>query len=368
MQKMYKMKQTTLAKRFGSLFLLATALSVGCKKTALNEQSASSSIDESQTAVIQTLFVSAADTGAAVNNLWRYNFLAAAQLDSTAFASNAKDGNGVYYCKSKDELYQVSRKNKTVYVFSNASNLTNPLVPSRSFTDTSLSSGREIAYDNYRDILYIANNSDSSIRVYKNFSSLSGMVTGAKLKIQGQPWGIDYDPTAGSNKLIVVIDQAAMRLDIFDAPQKLSGSVTASRSINISDRPNGTFSRLHGVKYDASKDVLLVTEIGEAAAPLVPTPGKPPFNADGGIYIIKNATSLINSGGTVAADNFIYGANTFLGNPVDITLGNVGSKLYVFVAEKANKKILSFNLKDNGNVTPTLWTGTSYSPEAITPY
>ncbi len=110
---------------------------------------------------------------------------------------------------------------------------------------------------------------------------------------------------------------------------------------------------------------MFVTEIGEATAPAVPTEGKPAFNADGGIYIIKNADAKLSQGGSYAADAFIYGSNTMLGNPVDISTANVNGYTIMIAAEKANKKLIVFRVNDNGNAVPYKFTGTSFQPEAI---
>ena len=186
---------------------------------------------------------------------------------------------------------------------------------------------------------------------------------GDKVKISGQPWGIIYDEMM--DKLVVVIDMDGMRLDVFDNPSSLqAGQAWANRSLNIADRPNGSFSRLHGITYNSASDILIVTEIGEAAAPATPTPGKPAFNADGGIYIITKAAAKLANGGTINANGVIYGANTGLGNPVDVAFRWISGTGYIFPIEKANKKLMAFKVTDRGNVMPTTSVTTAYSPEA----
>lgn len=340
---------------------------ISCQKNNLKEEApaavASQSDELTALSAMQGIFVSAADTAAAVDNLYKYGLQNYQTVTSQQFTSGAKDGNGVLYNRSTNEVFQLSRAKKTLYVFANGSNMSNPPSLVRSFTDSTLSSGREIAHDKKNDILYVANNTDSSIRIYRHFSSLSGIVIGEKVKINGQPWGIIYDDML--DKLVVVIDLAAMRLDIFDHPSALTaGTATASRSLNIADRPNGTFSRLHGLTYNSAADVLIVTEIGEAAAPVTPTPGKPAFNADGGIYIINNGAAKLASGGTINADAVIYGANTGLGNPVDIASRWLNGKGFIFAIEKANKKIQAFRITDMGDAMPVSTIVTTYAPEA----
>lgn len=344
-----------------------TVLAISCQKNNLKAEApaavASQSDELTALSAMQGIYVSAADTAAATDNLYKYGLQNYQTVVSRQFTTGAKDGNGVLYNRNTDEVFQLSRAKKTLYVFANGFDMSNPPSLVRSFTDSTLSSGREIAHDKKNNILYIANNTDSSIRIYRHFSSLSGNVVGEKVKINGQPWGIIYDEML--DKLVVVIDLAAMRLDIFDHPSSLQpGTATASRSLNIADRPNGTFSRLHGLTYNSVADVLIVTEIGEAAAPATPTPGKPAFNADGGIYIINNGAARLASGGTIHADAVIYGANTGLGNPVDIASRWLNGKGFIFAIEKANKKIEAFRITDVGDAMPVTTVVTSYAPEA----
>ena len=360
------MKKVNLFK--SSLYAVAlgavAAFGISCTKTNVNEPAAASQSDDQAAAGTRGgLFASAADTAAAVNNLYFFQSVSGQLQQTMQYATNAKDGNGVFYNYQTDEFYQVSRKNKTIYVFAGASTMGGTPAPSRTIVDTTLSSGREIAYDTKRDILYVANNSDSSIRVYRKFSTLSGSIKGDIVKIQGQPWGISYDRS--NNRLIVAMDLTAMRLDIFDRPNDfVPGAAIASRSLNIADRPNGAFSRLHGVTYNSDDDILIVTEIGEAAAPIVPTPDKPAFNADGGIYIFKNAAAKLAAGGTMSADGLIYGDATGLGNPVDVDTRNIHGETFIYIAEKANKKIITFKVNP-GNTIPVTALTTTYSPEAI---
>lgn len=316
------------------------------------------------TTPVSRLYVSTADTDPAIANLEIYDPADATTITAQAINTGAKDGNGVVTNNEGTQVYQLSRANKTVYVFANDGTLVGTPTATRSFTDASLSSGREIAYDQSHNTLYIANNSDSTIRVYNNFSTLTGSVTGKVLKVSGQPWGIHYD--ASSDRLIVLMDLTAMRIEVYNSPSTIAQGVVSSNAVlNISDRPNGGKSRLHGLTYSPSANVLIVTEIGEAAAPGVPDPTKPAFNADGGIYIIEGASAKLSSGGTFAANRIIYGANTGLGNPVDVAVDTRANKNLIYVAEKANKKISAFKLSDNGNVAPTITATTTRAPEDL---
>lgn len=310
------------------------------------------------------LYVSNADTAALVANLDIYDRADASMpMVNTEVSTGAKDGNGVFADVKANMLYQVSRAKKTVYVFDNAASLRSTATPVSMFTDNTLSSAREIALDTRTKTLFIANNSDSSIRVYDNASGLNGDVVGRKLKIGGQPWGIHYDEA--NDRLLVLIDLDARRIDVFNNPGALpEGNVAPSASFVVSNLLNGTFSRLHGLTYSDKLDLLLVTEIGEAALPASPAPGKPAFNADGGILVFEGASQKLTTGGTFAASRTIYGDATMMGNPVDIAIDDTNDKL-IYVAEKANRKILAFALTASGNVAPAISVVTSKLPEAL---
>ena len=120
--------------------IAATAiLTYSCKKTMVPEEmNAATAVqnDAAESAGAGSgVYVSAADTGAAIKNLHLYSFLSFQNIVPSEYASNAKDGNGILYNKATDELYKLRRKNKTLYVFSNASSLTDHPIPSRLITD-----------------------------------------------------------------------------------------------------------------------------------------------------------------------------------------------------------------------------------------
>ncbi len=311
---------------------------------------------------VNRLYVSNADVDPAIANLDIYE-----DPDKNPFLvveanTGAKDGNGVVVDQKNDILFQASRQNKSISVFMNASMISANPPPLTTFTDATLSSAREIAYDNSSYTLFVANNADSSIRVYKNAISLSGNVIGKTIKLSAEPWGIHYD--AAANRLLVLIDKNGRRVEVYNNPSSLEGAVTPNATLNVADRPNGDFTRLHGLTYSSKLDILLITEIGEAAAPAMATPGKPAFNADGGIYVFENANSKLTGGGTFNATRIIYGPDTQLGNPVDVAIDDTDQKL-IYVAEKANKKILVFTLTDNDNKSPKTIISTVKLPEDL---
>jgi hypothetical protein len=304
------------------LYLLPLFILSACKKDD-NEPMPQSTVSR--------LYVSNADIDASVVNTMIFD-----PADQTAFIepykfdSKLPDANGIVFNPFSGTVFQVN---------------------SNSFVDEGLLSAREIAYDRTRDVLYVSSNIDSAIYVYTKASTLTGTVAAfKKLKLNGQPWGIHLD----NNRLFVVIDLARTEIQLFEEVSELAvGNISPSKKITITGA-----SRLHGITYSADRDVLLLTDIAEATSS--------GFDADGAIYIIKNADAQFTAGGkAVIPSGTIKGLNTGLGNPVDIAWDDRATKDLIYVAEKAGRKILTFKFADIGNVKPSVVAVLTSSPEAI---
>lgn len=299
---------------------------------------------------ISRLYVSNADTDAAVVNTMIFDPADLSTFtDPYKFDSKLPDGNGILFNPYSGTVIQVSRKNKNIRTF--RVNTDGSLTNANSFVDEGLLSAREMAYDRSRDVLYISSNIDSAIYVYVKASSLTGTVSAfKKLKLNGQPWGIHLD----NNRLFVAIDLDRKEVQLFENVSDLAvGNISPAKKITI----NGA-NRLHGITYSADRDILLITDIAESSAS--------GYDTDGKIYVIKNvATEFMANGKLVTPTSTIKGFNTNLGNPVDIAWDDRVSKDLIYVAEKANRKILVFKLNDNGDVKPSAIASLSSSPEAI---
>jgi hypothetical protein len=309
--------------------------------------------DENEAMPISTvsrLYVSNADTDAAVNSTLIFD-----PSDQTKFTepykfnSQLPDGNGILFDPYSGVVYQVSRLNKNIKTFK--VNTDGSLVIKSSFVHEGLLSAREIAFDRSRDMLYISSNIDSAIYVYSNVSTLKDIVLAdKKLKLNGQPWGIHLD----NNRLFVVIDQNRAEVQLFENASALAvGPILPTKKITISGA-----TRLHGITYSSSRDVLILTDIAEASAS--------GFDSDGSIHIITDASSKFTvSGASITPSKTIKGALTGLGNPVDVAWDDREGKDLIYIAEKAKRKILVFNYSGTGNIAPSVIANLTSSPEAI---
>ncbi|HEY9848045.1 MAG TPA: hypothetical protein V6D28_01195 [Leptolyngbyaceae cyanobacterium] len=163
-----------------------------------------------------------------------------------------------------------------------------------------------------------------------------------------RPWDVDYEPN--SDRLFVAATDGTVL--VYDGFASTRGAGGPSRIITPFDptRTNKISVNLHGIIYLESSDTLLLSDVGSAMNP-----------NDGQLFVINNASS---ANGNFAVQTQIVGANTRLGNPVDITFD--GSNLYV--AEKSNDLVLRFDniLNQSGvlNIAPNL-TAVRNKPESV---
>ena len=299
---------------------------------------------------VSRLYVSNADTDAAVNSTLIFDPADQAKFtEPYKFNSQLPEGNGILFDPYSGVVFQVSRLNKNIKTFK--VNTDGSLVNKSSFVHEGLLSAREIAFDRSRDMLYISSNIDSAIYVYNNVSTLKDIVLAdKKLKLNGQPWGIHLD----NDRLYVVIDQNRAEVQLFENASALAvGTILPIKKIIVSGA-----SRLHGITYSSSRDVLILTDIAEASAA--------GFDSDGSIHIITDASSkFTDSGAPIVPSISMKGALTGLGNPVDVAWDDREGKDLIYIAEKAKRKILVFNYSGTGNIAPAFIADLTSSPEAI---
>lgn len=299
---------------------------------------------------VSRLYVSNADTDAAVNSTLIFDPADQAKFtEPYKFNSQLPEGNGILFDPYSGVVFQVSRLNKNIKTFK--VNTDGSLVNKSSFVHEGLLSAREMAFDRSRDMLYISSNIDSAIYVYNNVSTLKDIVLAdKKLKLNGQPWGIHLD----NDRLYVVIDQNRAEVQLFENASALSvGPILPIKKIIVSGA-----TRLHGITYSSSRDVLILTDIAEASAA--------GFDSDGSIHIITDASSkFTDSGAPIVPSITMKGALTGLGNPVDVAWDDREGKDLIYIAEKAKRKILVFNYSGTGNIAPAFIADLTSSPEAI---
>ncbi len=267
-----------------------------------------------------------------------YDFSDANDVETTTLTTSSTSNEGIKYNASRDELYVNSRSDFGLNVYTGIDNQIDGLsgaATGETIGAADFDSPRAIAISG--DNIVVADEGDDTLYVYTR--TATGVELRNEFDIDFELWGIEFV----GNDLYAVVDTTG-DLAIFTnfLSNTTDGDLDETKRITI----EGIF-RTHGITYNSTDNVLILTDIGDAAS-----------STDGGFHIIGSATSKINgvaNGGTLAvAGNQvrIAGPSTLLGNPVDVTYDDETDT--IFIAEKANGggRILGFDANGSGDVAP----------------
>jgi hypothetical protein len=269
-----------------------------------------------------------------------YDFSDDGAVQTTTLTTSSSDHEGIQYNPTTDELFVNSRSNFSLNLYTGIANQVDGLMGAATGGiegSSDFDSPRALALRG--NSIVVADNGDSTFYVYNR--TASGVELVNEFDINFPVWGVEFV----GNDLYAVVDQSG-DVAIFSnfLSNTTDGSLAATKTITIDG-----INRTHGIAYDATDDVLILTDIGDASSA-----------TDGGFHIIGGAIAKINAvpdGGnlTVAGNQIrIAGSNTLLGNPVDVTYDEETET--IFIAEKANGggRILGFDAMASGNVAPVV--------------
>ncbi|MGJ8685462.1 MAG: hypothetical protein ACSHWW_12605 [Nonlabens sp.] len=302
--------------------------------------------------------------------------LAIAVLSLTIFSCTSDDDGGST-TPNRAELYATSTANGDITVYD--------LVNGTSTLTTSSTSNEGIQYDAGSDELFVASRSDLYLSVYPNIeaqvngtmtaitgvNSAANLISPRALAISGDKVVVaDNDTnqfyvftrTAAGLTLGDVVDTGFPVWGIEFVGDDLYAVVDSSSDLAIYENflANSSISllaptkqitiegivRTHGIAYDATDNLLIMTDIGSAMS-----------DSDGGYHLIPNATTQIAgvaNGGTlsVATQTRVAGSNTLMGNPIDVTYDTVLNTVYIAEIANGGGRILGFSATASGNATP----------------
>ena len=261
------------------------------------------------------------------------------KLTIRTFKSMASDADGIYYDKNKDILFQVNREQGKIDSYGQVcSRLQQGKLPT-SLTGSSasqFSNGREMAESNGRLVVtQDANDANGQQNKLVVFNTNNGKVNFEReFKVDINLWGIHAD----EETLFAVVDNSNKLAIFMNFFSQRSGTLMPNKIVSVEG-----LVRTHGLTYIADRDMMLLTDIGDAGS-----------DSDGAFIVIRGFTAA-------SADGFISqheqvrieGSHTLLGNPVDIAFDNNSG--VVFIAERANGggRVLGFVLPTHsGNVGP----------------
>lgn len=281
-------------------------------------------------------------------NISVYDFSSSAEVTSKSLiTSSTAAADGIYFDSNTETVFQASRSGNNLEGFFGTDNIVDGTVINTAISSTSdMTSPREVAVsgtlyvvaDN-TDVDGNADTPDGKLYVYSlsngSFTLRNVITTDIKL------WGITFN----DSDLYAVVD-TTNELAIFT--DFLSNTTTTSLSATKTIAIEGIV-RTHGITYDASSDVLVMTDIALA------TNGQD----DGGFHVIENFTNKLNAlanGETLVLSNQIRvsGSSTLLGNPVDVAYNAETQSVYIAEAGNDGGRILAFNnIGTGGNLTPS---------------
>lgn len=173
------------------------------------------------------------------------------------------------------------------------------------------------------NLIIVADNGAKNIKTYpiNATGDVAPMHTIALGDMRGV-WDVHYDVTADI-LWAAGTDGVALAYDTFSSTFGASGP---SRTITPTGLGNVKVSvNLHGIAYDSTLDVLMLSDVGDAASA-----------TDGQLFVITGART---ANGETQVTAMVGGAATGLGNPVDLIYQDGD----LFVAEKSNNTILRFD-------------------------
>ena len=258
-------------------------------------------------------------------------------LTIETFTARGNDADGIYYESGEGNVYQVNRSSNSIVEYNDViDDLDDPNgVDIESESTADFMQGRGLAVMD--DMLVVADNfsTDSTMNAFYRYE-ITGDEEIAYVGMHPTPidlWGIQFN----GNSLYAVVDNSDS-LAIFDnfLANMAGDTVLPTRYIKIDG-----LNRTHGLEYNAEDDIMILTDIGDAGS-----------DSDGGLFVIRNFSAI--TGNTVTAANYtmISGANTMLGNPVDVDYDPETGRIYV--AERLNGQgmLLIFENDASGNMAP----------------
>lgn len=292
------------------------------------------SADGMMAATAANLFVSSNTQGkVAVVNVLDNNL-----MQMSTFNVQGTDADGIYYDRDNDLLYQLNRTGNVVNTYADVANsLEAGIDPMLFGTSTSDAiNGREIAVSGDRLVVAqdagIANGDLNKFMVYTiNNGSLTLSKT---FDVDVNLWGIHAD----GETLYAVVDNSNLVVRYDDFFNQPAGSLSASDSVEIEG-----LVRTHGLTYDADKDAMILTDVGDAAN-----------DSDGAIIVVKDWTTASADGYVSMNEQVrIEGSMTMLGNPVDVAWDRQRAMIYVAERLNGGGRILGFRWPmTGGNIAP----------------
>lgn len=243
---------------------------------------------------------------------------------------------GIYYDADSDIVVQASRSALQLEAYAEISSLMDGATVTPTFTGSAdLESPRELAVSGTSYV--VSDNGSDRFFVYENNGS--GFTLTSTVEVPFTLWGIAFK----GDDLYAVVDNTGDLAVFYDfLSNATDGVMMPSKRVTIEG-----IVRTHGITYDGSDDVMVLTDIGEASNAM----------DDGGFHVIADFSSKFDalSDGElfpVGMQVRVAGPSTLMGNPIDVAYDSETDAVYI--SEIGNGKVLGFtSIGSGGDLTPS---------------
>ena len=256
------------------------------------------------------------------------------------------DGDGVGV--RGDDAYVVNRTGNTFHLLENVFSDDNEVTARVGATSpVSISNARGIAIDREvegNNIAVVQSGNATNGNVNKIFlfdGARTDLDLRAEVTVPFALWGVEWD---GSD-LIAVVDFSDSLAVFENFDDATTGTLNPSYYIKVEG-----LTRTHGITFENDDDILILTDIGDAAS-----------NSDGAFHFVPNwrgaAKAAAKGSGTLALDRQrrVSGAATMLGNPVDVAYDDDNNVVYIAERLRDGGRLLGFRVPEaNGSPAPVL--------------
>ncbi|MHC8948030.1 hypothetical protein [Sphingobacterium hungaricum] len=272
---------------------------------------------------------------------------------SLSFNSGARGGSVIYFDRNLQMVFHSSQNNlgdldTTIYglsvgttgVLSSKSKIGNRLFQSIKGMAYDLGEDRLYAYDNISKAIYVTTAPRSKINYAAIVTSfMLQNISGWALSLVGPDM---FMTKTGANGGIAIFENITSKTNATYTAFTPDHTITIDGSSNI-----------RGISYDTVKDVLVLTDYELSGNESI-----------GKIYIFENFKDSKDQS-TLVPTRTITGAATGLLQPMDVAIDNRSTGKFIWVADQRAKKILRFNISDNGNVEPDAAFNSTYTPVSL---
>ncbi len=256
--------------------------------------------------------------------------------DSTVtYKTESEAAEGIYFDKEGELVVQASRSGLSLDAYKGLSMMTEDADVTADFSSAAdLESPREVAVNG--DTYVVSDNGSNKYFVY-NKSGESFTLT-STVEVPFPVWGIIFK----GKDLYGVVDTTGDLAVFYDFEANAKdGVMMPSKRVTIEG-----IVRTHGLTYDGADDVMVMTDIGDAAN----------ANDDGGFHVISEFSKKFDalSDGEVLSIRHqvrVAGPSTNLGNPIDVAYDSEADAVYI--SEVGNGKALGYtSIGDGGDLAP----------------